>query len=669
MKEKIIEIIRAARPVAGVILGITLGPVDRVLSQPIITRQPADQSVSLAAVARFQVSATSTNPPLTFQWQFGGASLAGQTNASLVLSNSQPPEAGNYEVIVSDLSGGSVTSRTAHLEVDRAFIKVTTGPIVSDLGYSAGGAWGDYNGDGFPDLFVFNANGNDVGSGIYAPFLYRNNGDGTFTKVVARPPVSTLAASYSACWGDYDNDGNLDLLVAATARNLLFRNNGDGTFAASSAGPLLSDSGNHSGVAWIDYNNDGLLDALVTVFDSNARSHNVLYRNNGAGTFTKITAGELVTDVGSTLGCICGDYDNDGYPDLFITGGRGPSTGIKQPNRLYHNNGDGTFTRVSTGAIATDLGFSGPCAWGDYDNDGYLDLFVGNTGGLPNFLYHNNGNGTFTRVTNGVVATDIAGSFGCAWGDYDSDGFLDLFVANYAVSAPTVSFLYHNNGDGTFTKVTAGSPVNDPSDAIGCAWADYDNDGFLDLFVSRDDAQANYLYRNAGNTNGWLAVNLVGRLSNHAAIGARVKVQATIGGVKRWQLRQITGGTGWSGGNELRANFGLGDATNVDLVRIEWPSGIVQTLTNVAPRQFLTIVEHQVAVPKRPVLADVARAANGVVNLSAVGDPNLLYLLEASTNLVNWTWLGVRSNATGTVQFSDPWATNYTSRFYRVTVP
>jgi len=297
---------------------------------------------------------------------------------------------------------------------------------------------------------------------------------------------------------------------------------------------------------------------------------------------------------------------------------------------------------------------------------------VGNEGGQKNFLYHNNGDGTFTRISNDIVANDAGNAFGCAWGDYDNDGWLDLYVGNEGgpgFAPPVVNFLYHNNGDGTFTKVTTGSPVNEYSDSWGVTWADYDNDGWLDLFASRGDGRGNYLYRNNGNNNSWLTVKLIGTVSNRSAIGAKVRAKATIGGVSRWQLRQITGGSGSNGHNELQANFGLGDATNVELVRIEWPSGIAQTLTNVAPKQFLAVVEHQPGVTNAPNFTSVARASNSAVNLSVAGDAGLLYLFEASTNLVNWSWLGVRTNATGTIQFTDFRATHYAKRFYRVSIP
>jgi hypothetical protein len=233
-----------------------------------------------------------------------------------------------------------------------------------------------------------------------------------------------------------------------------------------------------------------------------------------------------------------------------------------------------------------------------------------------------------------------------------------------------VNLLYHNNGDGTFSKVATGSLVNEYSDSFGCSWADYDNDGFLDLFVARGDNRGNFLYHNNGNSNNWITVKPVGTVSNRSAIGAKVKVEALIWGVRQHQLREISGGNGCNGQSALWANFGLGNATNIDLLRIEWPSGIVQTLTNVAPKQILTVVEHQSpGATNRSSFMSASRSYDGTVNLSVTGDTGLLYLFEASTNLANWNWLGFRTNLTGSMQFADPNAANYPKRFYRVSVP
>ncbi len=401
-------------------------------------------SVSPGAYLIFTTSASGT-APLHFQWQFNQLDLPGKTGTSLILANAQLTNAGEYAIVVTNVAGA--TSNVATLTVDPAFTKITTGPIVTDVGYSDGGTWGDFNKDGFLDLFVYNG----MDGNAYVPFLYRNNGDGTFTKVTSGPPVNVSAEATSGCWGDYDNDGNLDLYVTTTGLNLLYRNNGNGTFTRITLGSQVTDFAYSGGGAWVDYDNDGFLDLFVPTISSSTNVHSFLYRNNGDGTFSTITNSTLVMDLGSFLGGAWGDYDNDGNSDLFLVANN--YFGVLQPNRLYHNNGDGTFTRVTTGSIATDVANSDVCAWGDYDNDGFLDLFVGNEAGQKNFLYHNNGDGTFTRITNDIVANDAGNALGCAWGDYDNDGWLDLYVGNEGGPnfPPTVvvNFLYHNNGDGT----------------------------------------------------------------------------------------------------------------------------------------------------------------------------------------------------------------------------
>jgi hypothetical protein len=336
---------------------------------------------------------------------------------------------------------------------------------------------------------------------------------------------------------------------------------------------------------------------------------------------------------------------------------------------------------LKNSAVSADVLNGEGCAWGDYDNDGWLDLCVGNFYGENNSLFHNNRDGTFTKITNSIVALDGGTTKGVAWGDYDNDGWLDLFVSNLGPFDPRTfqnlgkepNFLYHNNGDGTFTKIASGSLVNELGNCGGAAWGDYDNDGFLDLFVANGffvTNANNVLYRNNGNSNSWLNLRLIGTVSNRSAIGAKVRVLATIRGKTFWQLREISGGSSFGSQNDMRANFGLGDATNTDIVRIEWPSGLVQTMTNVPAKQFLTVFEHQEPFPtNRPSFTSESRSTGGVVNLSVSGETDLLYVFEASTNLVNWTRLGVRTNLTGSIQFADSKATNYAKRFYRVAVP
>jgi hypothetical protein len=275
----------------------------------------------------------------------------------------------DYPLIANGWPGGS-NSFYGIMEVPHLieqFTKITTGSIVSDGGDSIGCAWGDYDNDGYLDLFVAN---HDVNS-----FLYRNNRDGTFTKVTTGSITSGNTWGSIGCgWGDYDNDGYLDLFVASDPNNLLFHNNGDGTFAKVTSGSPVDEGKNCLGVAWGDYDKDGYLDLFV-----GHATNGLFYRNNGDGTFTKIVSGTIGNDSGGVVGCAWGDYDNNGTPDLFVA-----RDGAN--NSLYRNEGDGSFTKITSGSIVNDGGRSFQGAWGDYDNDGYLDLFVSRQGGQNNAL-------------------------------------------------------------------------------------------------------------------------------------------------------------------------------------------------------------------------------------------------------------------------------------------
>jgi enediyne biosynthesis protein E4 len=646
--------------------------ISSAVAQPIITNQPSDVSVSLGADVTFQVSAKSAAPPLSYLWRSNDLQLLSATNRSLIVTNVQLSSAGAYAVVVAD-SSGSLTSRVARLEVDPTFTKITTGRIVNDGGGSLGCAWGDYDDDGFIDLFVTNA-------GDQKNFLYHNDRNGTFTRITTGA-IANDAQDWRGCaWADFDNDGNLDLVVTSTdydlAQALLYHNNGNGTFTRMSnktvAVPVPSNIGSGAqGAVWADYDNDGFVDLFVARYGIDW-----LYHNDGNGSFTSITNNLVGTATQFNNFAAWADYNNDGRPDLFIP------VSLSEPhaNRFYSNLGGGSFAQVTSGSIVDGGANPGGCAWGDYDNDGYADFFLVNgslLSGGNNVLYHNNGDGTFRKMTSdvaGSIASDAGGFDQCAWGDYDNDGFLDLFVTTtvgWDGQNPGPNYLYHNNGDGSFTRILMGSPVNDIGASAGCVWGDYDNDGFLDLFVAKGGgvhSEHNALYRNNGNSNHWLKVKCVGTLSNRSAIGAKVRAKATIDGKAIWQLREISGGSGWSQ-NALDAHFGLGTATNVDTLQIEWPSGIVQTLTNVASKQFLTVVEHQENATGEIRFTEVERLTTGAIQLSASGDLGPCYLFETSTNLVNWTKLGARTNVNGTVELLDSKATNFHRRFYRSSAP
>ena len=390
-------------------------------------------------------------------------------------------------------------------------------------------------------------------------------------------------------------------------------------------GSIVSSAGNGNACVWADYDRDGFVDLYV----ANSDGSNFLFHNNTNGTFTRITTGAMVVSTANSQGCAWIDYDNDGYPDLFVTRSQ-------SPNMLFHNNRNGTFTKITTGALATEGGTTGGFAWGDYDNDGWPDAFVT---GATNSLFHNNGDGTFTKVPP-PTGTE-SGSFLCAnWVDFDNDGWLDLFVVDFQVGA--TCRMYRNNGNGTFTRATGSALLTEPGRWFASAWADIDRDGFPDVVVSNVGV-GNILFHNDGNTNHWLTVHCLGRISNRAAIGAKVRVRASIGGKAFWQMREISAGGNIGSQNQLDPMFGLAEAATVETLRVEWPSGIVQEIHNVAANQILDV--------KEPSRLETMKDGQAVFKL--VGGRNVVYNIERSADLETWTrWLTL-TNTTGQTTFSD----------------
>ncbi len=293
-------------------------------------------------------------------------------------------------------------------------------------------------------------------------------------------------------FADYDNDGDLDLVITTFYDGCWscdfpisqFRNNGDGTFTRITASPITNEVTKSFGACWGDYDNDGLLDLFIAAgFNRN----NLLFHNEGGGNFTKITAGAIVNDGGESRGCSWVDYNKDGWIDLFV---------VNQNNQndfLYRNNGNGTFTRIINVIIANDNSYGRGCAWGDYDNDGWDDLFITTYQGQHDLLYRNNANGTFTSITNTPVTNDNAWGSTCEWADYDNDADLDLFVTNNTYN----NFLYNNTGNGNFVFVNTGL-TQENGDFYGVNWGDYDNDGYIDIIVCKAPG-TNLFYKNFGS--------------------------------------------------------------------------------------------------------------------------------------------------------------------------
>lgn len=435
-----------------------------------------------------------------------------------------------------------------------------------------------------------------------------------------------IKSSYGNSWADYDNDGDLDLFVpnAILEDNSFFINQSSMDFISQQNGILVNENGNSISATWGDYDNDGFLDLFVANWNN---EDNFLYHNEGNGTFTKITNSSVVTDGGFSTSGTWADIDGDNDLDLFVTNWNG------QFNFLYTNDGSGNFTKVTNGEIVTDGGNSYGASWADIDGDNDLDLFVPNWAG-NNFLYTNEGNGNFTKIITGEIVTDGGNSYGASWGDFDADGDFDLFVTNgenqnnflyqndgngnftkltnlnlstdggnsrgsswvdfdgdsdldlYVTNSNQRNFLYINNGSGNFTKQNYGKIVNDFEATESCSWIDFDNDGDLDLFSVNWDGEK-YLFENSLEEKNWLSLKLSGVQSNTFAIGSRVKVKAN--GV--WQTREITTQSGRYSQSGFRMNFGLGNATLVDSILIHWSSGNVETFTNLQINESITITE------------------------------------------------------------------------------
>jgi len=474
----------------------------------------------------------------------------------------------------------------------------------------------DYDDDGWMDIYIVNGSRLEGFPPGEEPrnVLYRNNGDGTFTEVTEEAGVGDAHWGMGCTAADYDNDGYTDIYVANFGPNVLYHNNGDGTFTDVTEEAGVGDPRWSTGTAWGDYDGDGDLDLYVANyvnFDVNniekyrkvnvwrgievmagprglEGAEDVFYRNNGDGTFTDFTTEAGLTDrlKGYGFAVLFADYDNDGDLDIYIAND-------SVPNYLYRNNGDGTFTEVGleAGVAYSEDGREQAgmgAVFGDYDNDGDLDLFVTNFSDDNNTLYRNDGDGFFTDVTfqSGLGAPSLPFvSWGTEFLDYDNDGWKDLFVAtghvypqvdqyNFGMTYEERNQLYHNNRDGTFTEVTevAGPGMQIKKVSRGATFGDYDNDGDIDVLVLNMGDRPTLLRNEGGNRNHWIKFRTVGTRSNRDGIGARIWV--TAGGLT--QMREVYMGSSFLCGNDIRVHFGLGKNDKADLVRIRWPSGLVE---------------------------------------------------------------------------------------------
>ncbi|HOC00651.1 MAG TPA: FG-GAP-like repeat-containing protein [Verrucomicrobiota bacterium] len=661
----------------GIGIGTVLITSSGALAQdPKFTKQPTNITVSVGVSVRFVAVATSTNPPVTWQWWFKESALDTNANRSaatqiLSLTNVILAQDGPYLAVATSAVGASATSQVATLTVDPTFTKITQGPLVNegDMGGLAV-AWGDYNDDGFLDVVItggaFNPNA------AYSSGLFTNRRDGSFA-LASPSPFTGPANAMCVNWADADNDGDLDFwlgVLETKGAPQYFTNCGNGKFNRFLPNATWIENGSDlRGLfqAWADYDGDGFVDLLVVPANTGSLSRPLsLLHNLGNGRFAVVTNSPLYEVKKLSIFASWIDFDNDGYPDL-ICGSESPCA--------FRNDG-GSFVPWPEGDLPFVVGEPHTAyadTWGDIDNDGNLEVLVTGWSRTPQ-LWRNDYPHGWTRLEGPLyealenVPTSTQG-WGACWGDYDNDGDLDLFVATgHNHNEANRNHLFRNDGTAGFVEAFCGSPVIDLAKSWRCVWVDYDNDGFLDLHVlnaySTTATQNDFLYRNNGNSNRWLEVKLVGLASNRSAIGAKVRVKAIIGGREVWQLRTISAQVSTQ---ESVAHFGLATADRAEIIRIEWPSGIVQSLTNVPAGQILTVTEHQAEATTPPTLA-ASNSADGKVALSVNGQANLLYVFEASANLEQWTKIAVRTNLTGTLTFTPP-SSSAPTEFYRVLIP
>jgi hypothetical protein len=503
----------------------------------------------------------------------------------------------------------------------KKYLPETMGPGVAFI---------DYDNDGWQDIFV--VNGTDWPgrpSKHSTPKLYHNNHDGTFTDVTHKASLDVELFGMGVAVGDYDNDGFDDLFITTMGQSRLFHNNGNGTFTdVTQKAGLMGPKEFSTSAAWIDYDKDGKLDLVVANYvqwslggdlyctlDGKSKSYCTpesyqgtsvrLWHNRGDGTFEDATkkAG-LAEPTSKTLGIAILDYDNDGWPDLLFSNDT-------QPNKLYRNNGNGTFTEK---AVVAGIAFSedGVARAGmgvdaaDYDRSGAASILITNFANQMLSLYHNEGKGLFVdEAPRSEVgrATLLTLGFGCFFFDYDLDGWPDIFVANGHIDGdiqrvqPNVKYampphLFRNVGKGNFQEVTKtlGTAFNTPRVGRGAAYGDINNDGRLDLLLSTNGGPA-FLFENdvvpGSPANKSLRIKLVGTKSNRDGIGTIVKVTTGEGTASQ----MMRSGSSYLSASELVLTYGLGQLRQADAIEIRWPSGQVDKLLTVTAGQTVTVTE------------------------------------------------------------------------------
>ena len=482
----------------------------------------------------------------------------------------------------------------------------------------------DYDNDGWPDILLVNGTTLEGYPKKDSPtnHLYRNNHDGTFADVTAAAGLVATGWGQGVCVGDYDNDGWEDLYITYYGSNRLYHNqNGAFSEVAQKSGVAGSGKAWGTGCAFVDYDRDGLLDLVVANyvdFDlattpapgertscfwkgvavmcgprGLADAKNILYHNKGDGKFEDVTVKAHIDQTSGhyAFSISTFDFDEDGWPDIYVACDSTPSI-------LYHNNHDGTFTdvAVNAGAAFNDDGREQAgmgSTIGDYDGDGRLDIFKTNFSDDTSTLYHNNGDGTFSDATFPAglgLYTKYLG-WGTMFFDFDNDGWPDLVLVNGHVYPEVDKYhlgsnyeepriLYHNNGNGTFADISAqsGAGITTVSSSRGLAVGDLWNDGRVSVVISNMNAKPSLLVNGVRSPNHWVAFKTVGTKSNRDGIGARITMKAG----KRTFVNEVRSGSSYDSNSDMRVHFGLGPTDKIDSVQVNWPSGLVESFSGLA---------------------------------------------------------------------------------------
>lgn len=419
--------------------------------------------------------------------------------------------------------------------------------------------WIDHNNNGWQD-FIYRS--------IHETKFYQNNGDGTFTDITQQSGLQAIIP-HALAVGDFNNDGFPDLLVSsinATEPLKVYQNNAGNGFTLGYTAPISCQR-----AIWLDYNGNGLLDIFCNQWSGQVN----LLKNNGDGSFTDIShVGNFHQNSGKTSAAA--DYNNNGLQDIYCT-----SYSNTNSNRLYSNVAAKTYSDATFDAMVMDFRRGVAQAWGDFNNNGWLDLYVGNINSNRNVFFKNNADGTFTEMAIPAGIQDVGDARTCAWIDVNNDGLLDLFTTNHVYP----NRLYINNGDETFTNQANAAGIADPQDGFSVSWGDFDRDGDLDVLIAGHSYGMVLLRNDGGNNLNFLSITLVGDYDNKSGIGARITMfhDTTL------QIREINGGRGAASQDALTQHFGLGNIVMVDSIHIRWPSGMIQRLYDVDANQFLTI--------------------------------------------------------------------------------